>query len=56
LALPIIALILASLAIPIEGGVTALAFMHVLLGVFAYFLAAIFKQGLEIQNNQDLII
>lgn len=30
--------------------------LHFILGVFAYFLAAIFKQGLHLQNEQDLII
>lgn len=29
---------------------------HFLLGVFAYFLYAIFKQGLNLQNEQDLYI
>ncbi|MES2776520.1 MAG: DUF2975 domain-containing protein [Bacteroidota bacterium] len=30
--------------------------LHAIIGVFAYFLAAIFKQGLNLQNEQDLII
>lgn len=30
--------------------------LHAILGVFAYLLAAIFRQGLNLQNQQDLII
>lgn len=30
--------------------------LHFILGIFAYFLAAIFKQGLNLQNEQDLYI
>jgi hypothetical protein len=56
LILPILALILASLVMPIEDEISALAMMHILLGVFAYFLAALFQQGLKIQNDQDLFI
>jgi hypothetical protein len=33
-----------------------LAVLHIFLGVFAYLLAAIFKQGVNLQNEQDLII
>ncbi len=56
LTVPIIAVLMASFVMPIEDEISALALMHVLLGVFAYFLAAIFQQGLKIQNDQDLII
>lgn len=28
--------------------------LHLVIGVFAFFMAAIFKQGLELQNEQDL--
>jgi len=34
----------------------ALVGMHILLGIFIYFMAAIFNQGLKLQNEQDLII
>lgn len=40
----------------IEEGLEWVAVIHFFLGVFAYFLAAIFKQGLQLQNEQDLII
>ncbi|KFF11988.1 DUF2975 domain-containing protein [Flavobacterium hydatis] len=40
----------------IEEGLEFVAIIHFFLGVFAYFLAAIFKQGLNLQNEQDLII
>lgn len=30
--------------------------LHAVLGVFTYFMAAIFKQGLHLQNEQDLYI
>jgi hypothetical protein len=30
--------------------------LHFILGVFAFFLAAIFRQGVHLQNQQDLII
>lgn len=30
--------------------------LHFVLGIFAYFMAAIFKQGLHLQNEQDLYI
>ena len=40
----------------IEEGLEWVAIIHFFLGVFAYFLAAIFKQGLHLQNEQDLYI
>lgn len=40
----------------IENGLEWAAVIHFLLGVFAYFLYAIFKQGLNLQNEQDLYI
>jgi len=40
----------------IEEGLGWLTVIHFILGVFAYFLAAIFKQGLSLQNEQDLFI
>lgn len=33
-----------------------LVMLHGVLGVFAYFMTAIFKQGLKLQNEQDLFI
>lgn len=34
----------------------SLSVLHFVLGVFAYFMAVIFKQGLNLQNEQDLYI
>ena len=30
--------------------------LHAIIGVFAYLIAAIFKQGLDLQNEKDLFI
>lgn len=40
----------------IEEGLEWVAIVHFFLGIFAYFLSAIFKQGLSLQNEQDLYI
>lgn len=54
---PPITILLASIfAGEIEEGLEWVAVIHFFLGVFAYFLAAIFKQGLHLQNEQDLYI
>lgn len=39
-----------------ENDAIVVTVLHSIIGVFAYFLAAIFKQGLNLQNEQDLII
>ncbi|THU40987.1 DUF2975 domain-containing protein [Niastella caeni] len=39
-----------------ESEAMVLVVLHFTLGVFAYFLAAIFKQGVKLQNEQDLYI
>lgn len=55
--MPSITILLASIfAGKIEEGLEWVAVIHFFLGVFAYFLAAIFKQGLQLQNEQDLFI
>lgn len=55
--MPSITILLASIfAGDIEEGLEWVAVIHFFLGVFAYFLAAIFKQGLHLQNEQDLYI
>jgi hypothetical protein len=33
-----------------------IVFLHVMIGVFAFFMAAIFKQGLLLQEEQDLTL
>jgi hypothetical protein len=54
---PPLTILLASVfAGDIEEGLEWVAVVHFFLGVFAYFLAAIFKQGLHLQNEQDLYI
>ncbi len=40
----------------IDNIVETLVILHALLGVFTYFMAAIFEQGVRLQNEQDLII
>lgn len=55
--MPSLTILLASIfAGNIEEGLELVAVIHFFLGVFAYFLAAIFKQGLQLQNEQDLFI
>jgi hypothetical protein len=57
LILPWLTILLASIfAGKIEEGLEWVAVIHFFLGIFTYFLAAIFNQGLHIQNEQDLII
>lgn len=57
LTLPWMTILLASIfAGEIEEGLELVAIIHFFLGVFVYFLAAIFKQGLKLQNEQDLFI
>ena len=55
--LPSFIILLAStFAEKIEEGLEFVAVIHFFLGVFAYFLAAIFKQCLHLQDEQDLYI
>jgi len=56
LILPSFSLIISSVFVPIENVIIALVVVHFVLGIFAYFLAAIFKQGLKLQNEQELFI
>ena len=39
-----------------ENDAVVLIVLHAIIGIFAYFLAAIFTKGLNLQNEQDLII
>lgn len=55
-AVPLIAAILSGFFVPVETVIWILVAVHLILGVFTYFLAAIFKQGLNLQREQDLII
>jgi Protein of unknown function (DUF2975) len=36
--------------------VTVITFLHLVIGIFAFFMAAIFKQGLVLQEEQDLTL
>lgn len=56
LIVPGIATLFASIFVQVESAIWGLVVVHGMLGVFTYFLAAIFKQGLNLQNEQDLII
>jgi hypothetical protein len=50
------AIIVSSFFVQIESAMWLLAAVHFVLGVFAWMVAAIFKQGLQLQNEQDLFI
>jgi hypothetical protein len=52
--LPIV--IMASFFVEVESIIWGLVFIHFMLGIFCFFLANIFKQGLYLQNEQDLFI
>lgn len=52
---PPVLILLTSLFSEVDESII-LVVLHLFLGVFAFFLAAIFKQGLNLQNEQDLII
>lgn len=56
LLVPLLFLVLASCYVPIEEEGIVLTMVHFVLGIFAYFLAAIFKKGVQLQQEQDLII
>lgn len=56
LLLPGIGTIVASFFVPIEGSIELLIGVHFILGIFAFLLAEIFRQGLKLQTEQDLYI
>lgn len=56
LLLPVAALIVTAIFSTMEMTVVVIVVLHLVIGIFAYFLAAIFKQGLNLQTEQDLII
>jgi hypothetical protein len=56
LILPGLTLVLTSIFAEVDEAMEILVVVHFILGVFAYLLATIFKQGLHLQNQQDLII
>ena len=54
--IPGIAVLLTSVFAGVEPEAIVMVVLHFTLGVFAYFFAAIFKQGVQLQNEQDLYI
>lgn len=54
--IPLPLVIAARFFVEIETAVLALVIVHFILGIFCFFLANIFKQGLQLQNEQDLYI
>lgn len=38
------------------GDIAMITFLHIVIGIFAFFMAAIFKQGLLLQEEQDLTL
>jgi len=53
---PLPVVIIASFFVEVESIIWGLVFIHFMLGIFCLFLANIFKQGLHLQNEQDLFI
>jgi hypothetical protein len=53
---PLPLVIIASFFVEVESIIWGLVFIHFMLGIFCLFLANIFKQGLHLQNEQDLFI
>lgn len=53
---PAAAIAVSSFFVKLDSVVWLLLLLHFMLGIFAWFLAGIFKQGLHLQNEQDLII
>ncbi|MBB6329249.1 hypothetical protein HNP24_000199 [Chryseobacterium sediminis] len=54
--IPLPLVIIASFFVEVESMIWGLVFIHFMLGIFCLFLANIFKQGLHLQNEQDLFI
>ncbi|REC75699.1 DUF2975 domain-containing protein [Chryseobacterium rhizosphaerae] len=54
--IPLPLVIAASFFVEVESIIWGLVFIHFMLGIFCLFLANIFKQGLHLQNEQDLFI
>lgn len=54
--IPLPLAIISSFFVEVESIIWGLVFIHFMLGIFCLFLANIFKQGLHLQNEQDLFI
>lgn len=55
LLVPLLFLLLITVFRTEAGDFVRIMFLHLVIGVFAFFMAAIFKQGLLLQEEQDLI-
>jgi hypothetical protein len=55
LTVPILLLVLVAVFGQEPQDIVRITFLHMVIGVFAFFMAAIFKQGLLLQEEQDLI-
>lgn len=53
---PSVATLIAYTFSTIDRDVVLLIILHFIIGIFSYFLAQIFKQGVDLQNEQDLYI
>lgn len=53
---PGVAVLLSAFFSVVDDIALPIIFFHAVLGIFAFFLAAIFKQGLRLQSEQDLFI
>ena len=56
LCVPLLILIFFAIAGLALNEIYVLTFLHVVIGIFAFFMAAIFKQGLVLQEEQDLTL
>jgi RsiW-degrading membrane proteinase PrsW (M82 family) len=54
--IPGLVVLLSSFFERVETESIVMVVLHFTLGVFAWFFAAIFKQGVQLQNEQDLYI
>ncbi|MBA8986076.1 hypothetical protein [Sphingobacterium cellulitidis] len=54
--IPLPMVLIGLMFVEVEGMIWILVFIHLILGIFSLFLANICKQGLHLQNEQDLII
>ncbi|HCL06043.1 MAG TPA: DUF2975 domain-containing protein [Chitinophagaceae bacterium] len=53
---PILSVLIGCLFVEIEMGIWLLLVLHLVLAIFSWFIAQIFKQGLQLQHEQDLFI
>ena len=56
LTIPVLCVLLLAVFGKEVSDVIVVIFLHIMIGVFAFFMAAIFKQGLVLQEEQDLTL